>query len=54
MQQTGDRIRRVEGVFSGTVNYVLESVRGGAPFSEAVAAAVAAGYAEPDPRDDQL
>lgn len=52
MQQTGDRIRRVEGVFSGTVNYVLESVRGGAPFSEAVAAAVAAGYAEPDPRDD--
>jgi len=24
MQQTGDRIHRIEGVFSGTVNYVIE------------------------------
>lgn len=34
MQQTGDRIHRIEGVFSGTINYVLGATHKGVPFSE--------------------
>ncbi|MEM8599408.1 MAG: bifunctional aspartate kinase/homoserine dehydrogenase I [Bacteroidota bacterium] len=50
--RTGDRIRLVEGVFSGTLGYVFNAMRDGTPFSEAVRQAHAAGYTEPDPRDD--
>lgn len=49
---TGDRVRRIEGVFSGTMTYLFSRVEAGVPFSQAVAEAVAEGYAEPDPRDD--
>lgn len=36
MQQTGDRIHSIEGIFSGTVNYVMEATHKGIKFSEAV------------------
>ncbi|MFN3595855.1 MAG: aspartate kinase [Rubricoccaceae bacterium] len=49
---TGDRLRAAEGVLSGTMTYLFSRVEAGVPFSEAVCEAVAAGYAEPDPRDD--
>ena len=49
---SGDRVLRVEGCFSGTLGYVLSSVSQGKPFSTAVREAVALGYAEPDPRED--
>lgn len=49
---TGDRLRAAEGVLSGTMTYLFSRVEEGTPFSEAVREAVAAGYAEPDPRDD--
>jgi len=49
---SGDRVLRVEGCFSGTLGYVLSAVSEGKPFSAAVREAVALGYAEPDPRDD--
>ncbi len=49
---TGDRIRSLEGCLSGTLGVVLSSLQRGAPFSEAVLAARAAGFTEPDPRDD--
>jgi bifunctional aspartokinase / homoserine dehydrogenase 1 len=50
--QTGDVVRRIEGVFSGTLSYLFNSFDGSVPFSEIVAAARDKGYTEPDPRED--
>ena len=50
--QTGDRVRRIEGVFSGTLSYLFNSFDGSVPFSEIVKAAREQGYTEPDPRED--
>ncbi len=50
--RSGDRIRKIEGVLSGTLAYVLGEVSGGCLFSEAVARARTQGFTEPDPRDD--
>ena len=50
--QTGDRLKHVEGVFSGTLSYIFNSYDGQRPFSEIVTEAKAKGYTEPDPRDD--
>jgi len=52
LQRTGDRVVRVEGVFSGTLSYVFNRLGEGAKLSEAVSEAKARGYTEPDPRDD--
>ncbi len=49
---TGDRLRGVRAVLSGTMTFLFSEVERGVAFSAAVAAAVAAGYAEADPRDD--
>ena len=49
---TGDEIVSVEGVFSGTLGFVLGEVMAGQSFSEALAEARARGYTEPDPRED--
>lgn len=48
----GDRIRAVAGVLSGTLAWLFDGYDGRTPFSEKVRAAVARGYAEPDPRVD--
>ncbi len=50
--QTGDRIRRIEGVFSGTLAYLFWRFDGTVPFSTLVREAKELGYTEPDPRDD--
>ncbi len=50
--RTGDTVRTVEGVLSGTVAFVMSRLRDGALFSEAVREARELGYAEPDVRDD--
>lgn len=50
--QTGDKVRRIEGVFSGTLSYLFNSFDGSVPFSEIVRAAKDKGYTEPDPRED--
>jgi aspartokinase/homoserine dehydrogenase 1 len=50
--QTGDQVRRIEGVFSGTLSYLFNSFDGSTPFSEIVKAARDKGYTEPDPRED--
>ena len=50
--RTGDRVESVGGVLSGTLSFVMNRMRDGAPFSEAVAAARDAGLTEPDVRDD--
>ncbi|KAK8342851.1 hypothetical protein V6Z12_A08G259300 [Gossypium hirsutum] len=50
--ETGDRILRIEGIFSGTLSYIFNNFTGNKTFSEVVAEAKAAGFTEPDPRDD--
>ena len=49
---SGDRVERIEGVFSGTLAFVFDRLAAGDRFSEAVRAAREKGYTEPDPRDD--
>ena len=49
---TGDRILKVEGIFSGTLSYIFNMFSQDKPFSDIVTEAKALGYTEPDPRDD--
>ncbi|GMP47470.1 hypothetical protein CsSME_00015180 [Camellia sinensis var. sinensis] len=50
--ETGDKILRIEGIFSGTLSYIFNNFIGTRAFSEVVAEAKEAGFTEPDPRDD--
>ncbi|ETN41242.1 uncharacterized protein HMPREF1541_03177 [Cyphellophora europaea CBS 101466] len=55
--KTGDQVTRIEGVFSGTMSFLFNTFApaaggSGGKWSEIVAQAKAAGYTEPDPRDD--
>jgi aspartokinase/homoserine dehydrogenase 1 len=50
--QTGDHIKRIEGVFSGTLAFLFWKYDGSVPFSSLVSEAKELGYTEPDPRDD--
>jgi len=52
LRDTGDEIRRIEGIFSGTLAYLFNTWDGTQPFSAVVRAAKAMGFTEPDPRDD--
>ena len=53
---TGDRVTKIEGVFSGTMSFLFNSFMpvagGGGAFGAEVAKAKDLGYTEPDPRDD--
>ncbi|KAI9595606.1 homoserine dehydrogenase-domain-containing protein [Syncephalis fuscata] len=52
---TGDRISRIEGVFSGTLSYLFNryaAAGNNERFSDIVKEAKQLGYTEPDPRDD--
>jgi aspartokinase/homoserine dehydrogenase 1 len=49
---TGDEVRSVRGIFSGTLAYLFNVYDGTTPFSTIVRAAKENGYTEPDPRDD--
>lgn len=49
---SGDRIRRIEAVLSGTLSYIFNNYDGSVPFSALVRQAKEKGYTEPDPRDD--
>lgn len=53
---TGDKVTRIEGVFSGTMSFLFNSFAPtegkGGQWSEEVKKAKALGYTEPDPRDD--
>ncbi len=49
---TGDEVRSIRGIFSGTLAYLFNVYDGTTPFSEIVRAAKESGYTEPDPRDD--
>lgn len=52
LKLSGDKIRKIEGVLSGTISYIFNSFTGTAKFSEVVREAQAKGLTEPDPRDD--
>jgi bifunctional aspartokinase / homoserine dehydrogenase 1 len=49
---TGDEVRSISGIFSGTLAYLFNIYDGTTPFSEIVRVAKESGYTEPDPRDD--
>ena len=54
--ETGDQVRKIEGVFSGTMSFLFNNFMpvggGGGSFSQEVKKAKDLGYTEPDPRDD--
>jgi len=50
--ETGDEIIKIEGVLSGTLSYIFNSLDGSRTFSEVVQEAHALGLTEPDPRED--
>ena len=49
---SGDKVISIEGVLSGTLNYIFSNYASGKKFSDVVKEAKAKGYTEPDPRDD--
>jgi len=49
---SGDKVRRIEAVLSGTLSYIFNNFDGSKPFSALLREAKAKGYTEPDPRDD--
>jgi aspartokinase/homoserine dehydrogenase 1 len=50
--RTGDRVRLIEGSFSGTLGYLTNELMRGVPISQAVRTARDLGYTEPNPQDD--
>ncbi|HEU4710052.1 MAG TPA: bifunctional aspartate kinase/homoserine dehydrogenase I [Pyrinomonadaceae bacterium] len=50
--ETGDEIIKIEGVLSGTLSYIFNSLDGSRTFSEVVREAHSLGLTEPDPRED--
>ena len=45
-------MRKIEGIFSGTLAYLFNTFDASIPFSALVNEALQQGYTEPDPRDD--
>lgn len=52
LMASGDKIKSIEAVLSGTLNYVLNALSSEVSFSQAVRQAQEEGYSEPDPRID--
>jgi aspartokinase/homoserine dehydrogenase 1 len=50
--KSGDRIRKIEGVFSGTLNFIFNIYDTSMKFGDVVRMAKNDGYTEPDPRLD--
>ena len=49
---TGDQVRAVEGVLSGTLSWMFNTLTPDTPFSTLLREARRLGYTEPDPRED--
>jgi aspartokinase/homoserine dehydrogenase 1 len=52
LRETGDEIRQIEGILSGTLSYLFNVWDGTRPFSSILLDARRQGFTEPDPRDD--
>lgn len=50
--QSGDEVKRIEAVLSGTLNFVFNNYDGSKKFADVVKQAQDEGYTEPDPRLD--
>jgi len=50
--RSGDKVRRIEAVLSGTLNFVFNNYKAQMSFSDVVMQAKKEGYTEPDPRLD--
>jgi aspartokinase/homoserine dehydrogenase 1 len=50
--RSGDRVRKIEAVLSGTLNFVFNNYDGTKSFAQVVHQAQTEGYTEPDPRLD--
>ncbi|RUO32697.1 bifunctional aspartate kinase/homoserine dehydrogenase II [Aliidiomarina sanyensis] len=50
--RSGDHIRSISGIFSGTMSWLFENFDGKVKFSDLVRQARAEGFTEPDPRED--
>jgi aspartokinase/homoserine dehydrogenase 1 len=48
----GDRVLRIEGILSGSLSFIVGLLEQEVPLSDAVEQARAAGFTEPDPRED--
>jgi aspartokinase/homoserine dehydrogenase 1 len=49
---TGDKVFKIEGVLSGTLSFIFNTVSADKHFSDVVREAKQRGYTEPDPRED--
>jgi len=49
---SGDKVRRIEAVLSGTLSYIFNNFDGSKSFSALLREAKNKGFTEPDPRDD--
>ena len=52
MMKTGDRVLKIEGIISGTLNYIFSELAKNRLFSDVVIEAKHIGVTEPDPRED--
>ncbi|WP_105188538.1 bifunctional aspartate kinase/homoserine dehydrogenase II [Pseudoalteromonas sp. T1lg48] len=52
LQNSGDRVTRLQGVFSGTLSWLCSRYDGGTAFSQLLLKAQELGFTEPDPRED--
>lgn len=50
--KSGDRVHQIDGVFSGTLNFLFNNYDGRTKFADVVRTAKEEGYTEPDPRLD--
>lgn len=49
---SGDKIKKIEAVLSGSLNFIFNNYNGSKPFADIVQQAKDEGYTEPDPRID--
>ncbi|MBS1526916.1 MAG: bifunctional aspartate kinase/homoserine dehydrogenase I [Bacteroidetes bacterium] len=52
LMSSGDRVKRIEAILSGTISFIFNYFKDGANFHDVVKLAQDKGYTEPDPRDD--
>jgi len=52
LQDSGDRIQKIEAILSGTISYIFNNLTPDRKLSDIVAEAMNKGYTEPDPRED--
>ena len=52
LQASGDKIIKLQGVFSGTLAFIFSQINSGKSFVESMMLAYEKGFTEPDPRED--